>query len=364
MNKKNISENTPVKCPYCDKGYKTVGFWFDNHLIFKHKKNFETKTILIDIIIALVIGILFYGVQHFESAITEENIVKNIKVSAFDVKENITQQTVELKIGQKEIEELIKTKKLSDWNISSCSEIVKEFGSKYSDLQCKAPQVNCESNITIENGSILVNDCDIFYRKIKFYGSNIAVRVKFKPLWDVEDSSNHYLFDIISGGNGESNRISLYTQNGYLKFSIISIEGTEEHVIKMSLKNYSVWNESNFNIIDLGWITEKDRMFLRLNGHNYEQTVGDININLSDADLFLGSSIFGGYQANGYFDNLEIFIPSIKSGKVWTNITDAGVGKIWTDIRLQGDIPETSGSMHIGITAKIMFNSLSLTLVL
>ncbi len=51
-----------VICPYCKKKYKKAGFWLDNHLMFKHQKFFSTKTLVKDIIIALIVGLSVQGI--------------------------------------------------------------------------------------------------------------------------------------------------------------------------------------------------------------------------------------------------------------------------------------------------------------
>ncbi len=50
-----------------------------------------------------------------------------------------------------------------------------DINSKYSNLQCKEPQANCESNVTRENGSMLIDNCDTVYQKANFsIGSDIG----------------------------------------------------------------------------------------------------------------------------------------------------------------------------------------------
>jgi hypothetical protein len=79
------------------------------------------------------------------------------------------------------------------------------------------------------------------------------------------------------------------------------MDGTEEHTLKVDLRNNSGWNEKGFNNIEFGWVS--NRMFLNLNGNTINRAVGDIGVDTSDSFIFVGSSIYGVYQANGYFDH-------------------------------------------------------------
>ncbi|MFA4957101.1 MAG: hypothetical protein WC556_09055 [Candidatus Methanoperedens sp.] len=309
----NTNQQTQVQCPYCPKAYKTPGFWLTNHLMLKHRKGFDIQTIIIDsVIIAVLINSLFY----------------------YGIIDKITGQEPPPVRIEKNQYKLMTAKTLSDLNFSKCSDVTDTFGYNFSNLYCgveaKSPEIAketieffkeikktflrmpessnkpelCASNVTVEDGAMLIDNCDIAYKDLKLSDSGYAITINFKPLWRIDESSIHYLFDIINGNNSERNRISLYTQNGYLKYSILNKYGTEEHLIKIDLKNNSGWKEQNFNKIEIGWFG--DRMFIDLNGNNNNKVVGNIDLNLNDSFLFLGSNVFGNDQATGYFDYIYV----------------------------------------------------------
>ncbi len=279
--------------------------------MLKHRKGFDIQTIFIDsVIIAVFINSLFY----------------------YGIIDKITgQEPPPVRIEENQYK-LITAQKLSDLNFSKCSDVTEAFGYNFSDLNCgrsieaKSPEIVkeiieffkeikktflrmpeysnkpelCASNVTVEDGTMLIDNCDIAYKKFQFSDAGYAIGIKFKPIWKLNEYSTHYLLDIIGGNDSEKNRISLYAQNGYLKYSILNKYGTEEHSIKIDLGNNSGWNEQNFNKIEIGWFG--DRMFIDLNGNNNNKVVGNIDLNLGDSFLFLGSNVFGKGQATGYFD--------------------------------------------------------------
>lgn len=242
--------------------------------------------------IILTIGIFIY--QTVGGGKSEKNIIDEGKIS----ENNIT--------------EILFTQKLSEWNVTNCSDVVEGIGNKFPALNCAKSKESeysnkpelCESNLTVKNGAFLIDNCDIAYKKLKLSDSGYAIGINFKPIWNLYQNSSHYLFDIINGNDSERNRISLYTQNGFLKYSISNKYGTEEHLIKIDLKNDSGWKEQNFNKIEIGWFG--DRMFVDLNGNNNNKVVGNIDLNLDDSYLFLGSNVFGNDQAIGYFDYIYV----------------------------------------------------------
>lgn len=240
--------------------------------------------------IAIIITIVIFIYQTIESGKSEKNIIDEGKIS----ENNIT--------------DILFTQKLSEWNVKNCSDVVEGLGNKFPALNCvksneseysNKPEL-CESNPTVENGALLIDNCDIAYQKIKLSDSGYAIEINFKPIWKIYQNSSYYLLDTISGNDSERNRISLYTQKGFLKYSILNKYGTEEHLIKIDLKNDSYWKEQNFNKIKIGWFG--DRMFIDLNGNNNNKVVGNIDLNLDDAFLFLGSNVFGNDQATGYYN--------------------------------------------------------------
>lgn len=244
--------------------------------------------------IAIILTIVIFMYQTIESQKSEKNIIDEDKTS------------------EKNITNILFTQKLSEWKVSKCSDVVEGLGNKFPELNCaksNEPEYSnkpelCESNLTVENGTMLIDNCDIAYKKLKLSDSGYAIGINFKPIWKIYQNSSHYLFDIISGNDSERNRISLYTQNGYLKYSIFNKYGTEEHLIKIDLRNSSDWKEQNFNKIEIGWFG--DRMFIDLNGNNNNKMVGNIDLNLDDSFLFLGSNVFGNDQATGYFDYIHV----------------------------------------------------------
>ncbi|MBU4246217.1 MAG: hypothetical protein ABIF85_00925 [Nanoarchaeota archaeon] len=259
--------------------------------IWKNIGTSKKSVRILDLITIVSFILIFYGFN--ESKKSEENIINNVNSS-----------TSTITLGQKEIKELMLTDKISDWNVNSCPDIVDNLKTKFPELTCLSPIKTeyCASQPTIENSTLLIDGCDIAYKKIDLPDSGYAIRIRFKSSWNANIDSIHYLFDNIGGDNPERNRISLYVQNGYLKYSILNEYGTEEHMMKLKLENNSAWNEKEFNTIEIGWVKDQNRMFLEVNGNEYNKVVGNISLNTSNSIMFLGSAIFGNYQADGYFD--------------------------------------------------------------
>ncbi len=294
-NNTNVNQPMQVQCPYCQKEYKKPGFWLTNHLMLKHRKGFDIRIFFIDaVIITFIIGgavnaLFYYGIIDKITGLESPPV--RIEGNQF---------------------KLILTQKLSEWNVSECSDVVEGLGNKFPQLNCAKPNESeysnkpelCASNVTVKDGAMLIDNCDIAYQKFHISSDGYAIGINFKPLWKIDEYSVHYLLDIISGNDSERNRISLYTQNGYLKYSISNKYGTKENLIKIDLRNNSGWKEQDFNQIQIKWYG--DFMIIDLNGNVRVKVVENNDLNLSDSFLFLGSNVFGVEQATGYFDE-DIF---------------------------------------------------------
>ncbi|UZE91807.1 MAG: hypothetical protein IB616_03445 [Methanosarcinales archaeon] len=154
---------------------------------------------------------------------------------------------------------------------------------------------------TIIDSSVLIDESSFaIYKTISLSGDGYAVGTKFKPLWN-PDGRVHYLLDISNGL--ENNRVSLFTENNFLKLRIYQEDGTET-TIKSRIDD---WQNDKWYTTEIKWHNPTGNLFLDVNGANVAKaSLGELEMNLDEARLFLGSNMNGGNQADGYFDYIYV----------------------------------------------------------
>lgn len=153
----------------------------------------------------------------------------------------------------------------------------------------------CMNNVTIINGMIFIDNCDSIYAKMNIIDDGNVILTKFKPTFNLDDTI-HYILDL--SNDLERNRISLFIENRYLKLRVYNNDGTEI-TIKYKLE---VWENENFYDFKIQFYKPTGHLFLRINNKVVASTVfNQIDLDLINSKLYLGSDVNGENQAEGYF---------------------------------------------------------------
>lgn len=210
------------------------------------------------------------------------------------------QQTEELMnlTAQQHEEEM----KMSKQTLDICTQALQQnpdFANYTCNPETKVTKV-CLNNPTIEDGTILMDECDSIYKAISLNEEGYRIMTKFKPQWN-PDNRIHYLLDVSAGL--ENNRISLFTENNFLKLRVYQEDGTET-TIKTRIDNLGLnWKSDEWYNIEVKWFKPSGNIFLDVNHKTVaEDIIGEMHINLEQSKLFLGSDMKGRNQADGYFD--------------------------------------------------------------
>ena len=158
------------------------------------------------------------------------------------------QQTEELMnlTAQQHEEEM----KMSKQMVGICTQALQQ-NPKFTDYKCnpetKVTKV-CLNNPTIEDGTILIDECDSIYKAISLNEEGYDIMTKFEPQWN-PDNRIHYLLDVSAGL--ENNRISLFTENNFLKLRVYQQDGTET-TIKTRIDNLGLnWKSDEWYNIEV-----------------------------------------------------------------------------------------------------------------
>ena len=189
--------------------------------------------------------------------------------------------------------------------MKKCFEVINNL-TKFRNFTCTEIKttVSCKNNPTIIDGTLLIDKCDSIYRKINLTEDGYRIITRFKPLWN-PDNKTYYILDVSKGL--ENNRISLFTENNFLKLRIYQDNGTEVTIKKRIDKFGLDWKNTEWYRIEMRWWKPSGKIFLNVNGKDVVGViVGKINLNLKNAKLFLGSDMNGENQAFGYFDYIVV----------------------------------------------------------
>lgn len=204
--------------------------------------------------------------------------------------------------SQQKHQEIINlTEKQHETMINECFKTIKNL-TGFRDFVCNDVNATtkCLNYPEEANGSLLINECDSIYLAASdFSGYGYIVTTMFKPLWNA-DGKVHYLIDIVK--DLESNRISLFTENNMLKLRIYQSNGIDT-TIKTGIEN---WNNEEWYLIEIKWFKISGNVFLNVNYNEIGLILEDMQIDLKDSKLFLGSESRGTNQADGYFDFIAI----------------------------------------------------------
>ena len=242
------------------------------------------------IILPLVFSLIFFFLENYYCHLQTEELI------------NLT--------TQQHKEEMKMTKQM----LNICTQTLQQ-SPKFANYTCN-PETKitkvCLNNPTIEDGTILIDECDSIYTPISFNEEGYRIMVKFKPQWN-PDNKVHYLLDVSAGL--ENNRISLFTENNFLKMRVYQKDGTET-TIKTRIDELGLnWKSDEWYNIEVRWFKPSGNIFLDVNHKTVaEDIIGEIHINLDQSKLFLGSDNKGGNQADGYFDYMGVvkYYPELK----------------------------------------------------
>lgn len=243
-------------------------------------------------IIGLLIGAFAFGHQYASSKKFEESQVNQTKI----VRSSIDEQT----------STLLPLINESNIQYGKCVDLIENLSDEFSEFKCPNVEKSdekqvCISNPTIEAGALRIDECDVARKEFNIHYDGFWLETSFKPLWDKEDYSTHYIIDMIGGNSSEKNRISVFSEGGYLKYSISNKDGTQ-FILKQDITESGVWNEEGYNKIRINWFVS--RMALIVNSNQIDRAY-NIDVDMKNSYLFLGSRIDGKYQANGLFDYIR-----------------------------------------------------------
>lgn len=254
-----------------------------NNLMLKNKIiSFLKKWWVLCIVLPLIISSIYFFLGNYYCQQQTEELM------------NLTTQQHE--------EEMEMSKQMLD----ICTRAL-EQNPNFTDYKCnpetKVTKV-CLNNPTIEDGAILIDECDSIYEAISLTEEGYRIMTKFKPQWN-PDNKIHYLLDVSTGL--ENNRISLFTENNFLKLRVYQEDGTET-TIKTRIDNLGLdWESDEGYNIEIKWFKPSGNIFLDVNHKTVvESSIGKMHINLEQSKLFLGSDIKGRNQADGYFDYIAV----------------------------------------------------------
>ena len=175
------------------------------------------------------------------------------------------------------------------------------------NFTCTEPKIatiTCMNNPKIVNNSLLIDGCDSIYKMMNLSDEGYSAVIIFKSIW-YPDNDIHYLLDISK--DLESNRISLFTENNFLKLRIYQENGTET-TLKIRIDNLGFnWNNNEWYRIEIKWFKPSGQVFLNINYNDVaEDVLGKIELDLQQTKLFLGSDAKGKNQADGFFNYIFV----------------------------------------------------------
>ena len=158
----------------------------------------------------------------------------------------------------------------------------------------------------INNGAVFIDKCSFLCRDFAFNENGYSIRIKFKSSWFNSNDKIHYLLDV--GESLETNRISLYEENNYLKFRIYS-NNNKEYILKMDLKNVD-WKDEmlsdEWNVIEIGYDEKSGHIFLNTNSEMIGTDIPDLKLDVSDSQIFIGADLNKELFAEGYYDYIYV----------------------------------------------------------
>lgn len=245
-----------INCPYCNKEFKKANFWFENHLMLKHRYfKFYIKTFLIDLVIIGIIPSLIFFIISQDS---QDNLSKKL-------------DTI-----------------IEKYNISTSEECISNVTSY--------TFTNNGINLKAE----LYDGCDIklleFNNSVANYGSYSLL---IYPFWYGNDNKKHYFLDVFQN-NSQKNRISLFKGDGsYLTFEIYSSTG-KSYATSINVNN---WKEKEWGQVIYSFDGTKGEIVLGFKNlkTDYNEVnsikVEPFNFSLEFVNQYVGSDIYGLNQA-------------------------------------------------------------------
>jgi hypothetical protein len=205
-------------------------------------------------------------------------------------------------------------------------------------------EIGCEEfkKPIVERGAVYVDKCVYMSQSLSLgpEQNSIGATTHFSSDWGGTENDIHYILNIYD----QSDEIIVFEEDNKIKMKIASENA--EIVLKMPLKDVE-WKDQAYsdewNSINISWNGCNKELLLEVNG--FRKTVSaDIEISPSNATLILGASKDKTYFAEGWFDDIRVFDPTVLEGSVTSSLKDAeyfgGVGEVWKQIKFYGSIPE------------------------
>lgn len=185
--------------------------------------------------------------------------------------------------------------------MKECFDVIKNL-TNFNNFTCQDINATkeCLNQLELVNHTLLINECDSIARLFNFSENGYAVGIEFKPLW-YPDGKIHYMLDIFTEYL-ERDRVSLFTENDVLKLRVYLSNGTEI-TVKTDIEG---WINSQWHSIEIKWYKGTGNVFLDVDSNEIGYVIQDMQIDLQNSKLFLGSDIESRNQADGYFDNFTI----------------------------------------------------------